>query len=90
MKMASDASVLFLSSAYFGYLERSWFWSYLRQSVVSEQERFDIDNKFFQLKTIFENSWIRSNIGLSREIYFQCQNLQKQLHLLAIKYNYEK
>ena len=86
--MISDASLLFLSSTYFGFLEHSWYWSYLRLDIISEQDRVIFDGKFTSLKTIFENSWIRSNIGLAREITTQCQLLQQELYLLSVKYKY--
>jgi len=87
--MASDASILFICATYFGFLERNWYWSYLRQNIISESDLFSFDQKFQSLKTIFENSWIRSNIGLAQEIYFECRKLQKELLLLSLKYNYD-
>jgi hypothetical protein len=87
--MISDASLLFLSSTFFGFLEHSWYWSYLRLNIISTEDRVIVDCKFTSVKTIFENSWIRSNIGLAREIFSNCHLLQQELYLLSVKYNYK-
>jgi hypothetical protein len=83
-----DASVLFISSSYFAYLEHSWFVSFLRQNIVTDRERFLLDSKFESLKIIFETSWIQSNVGLAREIHFKCLSIQEDLRLLTLKYQY--
>jgi len=88
MSSAQDASILFMCSTYFAYLEHSWFVSYLRQTIVSDKERTLLDTKFESLKVIFENSWIRSNIALAREIHLKCKSLQEDLRLLTLKYRY--
>lgn len=83
-----DASILFMCSTYFSYLEHSWFVSYLRQNIVTQQERLKVDRTFESLKVIFENSWIRSNIGLALEIHLNCLKLKEDLRYLTKKYAY--
>ena len=83
-----DASILFMCSTYFSYLEHSWFVSYLRQNIVTQQERLKVDRTFESLKVIFENSWIRSNIGLALEIHLNCLKLKEDLRYLTNKYAY--
>jgi hypothetical protein len=83
-----DASILFMCSTYFSYLEHSLFVSYLRQNIVTQQERLKVDRTFESLKVIFENSWIRSNIGLALEIHLNCLKLKEDLRYLTNKYAY--
>jgi hypothetical protein len=86
MVYIGDAQILFLCATYYGYLKNTWYWSNLRSNLIPEELKLSIDRNFESLQTVFEHSWIRSNIGLARDIYFECIRLHQELKNFELYY----